>query len=69
MKKSRLEIKKIPLKDFIETLVDILNNDVEYINLIVEKGNHQDNIWIVGDSESQENTVINKEETNFEDLV
>ena len=68
MKKSRLEIKKIPLKDFIETLVDILNNDVEYINLIVEKGNHQDSIWLVEDT-SNPPPINNTSSVNFEDLT
>ena len=68
MKKSRVEIKKIPVKDLIETLIDILNNEVEFINLIVEKGNHQDSIWLV-ESDSISKTVPINNSSNFEDLI
>jgi len=69
MKKNKLEIKKIPLKDFIETLIDILNKDVDFVNMVVEKGDHQDNIWIIETvSEVEKVTEVNKGTINFEEL-
>jgi hypothetical protein len=44
-----VEIKKIPLEVFIETLVTMYNSGVEYVNMTVEKGEKQDSIWIAGD--------------------
>ena len=72
MKKKKLEIKKIPLEAFIDTLVTMYNSGVDYVNMIVEKGEKQDSIWIAGgdvisDSEEdikKENTVI-----DLEDLI
>jgi len=69
MKKNKLEIKKIPLKDFIETLIDILNKDVDFVNMVVEKGDHQDNIWIIETvSEVEKESEVNKGNINFEEL-
>ena len=69
MKKNKLEIKKIPLKDFIETLIDILNKDVDFVNMVVEKGDHQDNIRIIETvSEVEKESEVNKGNINFEEL-
>jgi len=68
-KNKQLEIKKIPLRGLIDMLINIYNNDVDYVNMVVEKGDHQDTIWLVEDnSKNQKYTEIKKETINFEDL-
>jgi len=68
-KNKQLEIKKIPLRGLIDMLINIYNNDVDYVNMMVEKGDHQDTIWLVEDnSKNQKYTEIKKETINFEDL-
>lgn len=70
MNKNRLEIKKIPLKGFIAMLMNIYENGIDCINMVVEKGDHQDSIWIVDDVPENENIEIKKEENiNFENLI
>jgi hypothetical protein len=68
MDNNRMDIKKIPLKEFIETLLLIYNNGVELVNMIVEKGENQDAIWFVED-ESEGKKDVKIEKTNFEDLL
>ena len=68
-KNKQLEIKKIPLRGLIDMLINIYNNDVDYVNMMVEKGDHQDTIWLVEDnSKNQKYTEIKKGTINFEDL-
>jgi hypothetical protein len=71
MKKNRLEIKKIPLEGFIDMLMDIYNNGVDYINMVVEKGDRQDNIWIMDEEAPKEEKKLELKEQNidFEDLL
>lgn len=50
-------------------LINIYNNDVDYVNMVVEKGSLQDSIWLIENgSEIQKETEIKKENVNFEDL-
>lgn len=63
---NRIEIKKIPLETFIDTLMDLYNNGILYVNMMVEKGERQDNIWIVEDDSEIQPT--NVKITNFEEL-
>jgi len=44
-------IKKIPLDQFIDVLIEIYNKGVDYIDLIGEKGDAQDKMHIVFTSE------------------
>lgn len=68
-KNKQLEIKKIPLRGLIDMLINIYNNDVDYVNMVVEKGSLQDSIWLIENgSEIQKETEIKKENVNFEDL-
>lgn len=63
--KNRVEIKKIPLEAFITTLMDLYNNGIVYVNMMVEKGDHQDSIWIVEDDSPEKTTedrIVNFEE-------
>jgi len=70
MSKNKLEIKKVRLREFIETLMEIYESGIDYVNILVEKGNHQDSIWIVGDiDDEQKHTKINGENINFEELT
>jgi hypothetical protein len=69
---KKIEIKKIPLEAFIETLVTMYNSGVEYVNMIVEKGEKQDSIWIDGDNsivsaQPEKKEVINN--IDLEDLI
>lgn len=68
-KNKQLEIKKIPLRGLIDMLINIYNNDVDYVNMVVEKGSLRDSIWLIENgSEIQKETEIKKENVNFEDL-
>lgn len=58
-----LEIKKIPLQGFIDMLVELYNNGVDFVNMTVEKGDHQDSIWLT-DEEQEE--ITPKEEKKLE---
>ena len=64
--KNRLEIKKIHVKTFIETLMEIYNDGVEYFNMVVEKGENQDSLWVVEDVEEEN---VNRKEVDFDELI
>jgi hypothetical protein len=66
---KRLEIKKIPLGEFIDTLVNMYNCGVDRINMIVEKGDHQDSISIIEDNGMSEKKRKPDNIVNFDDLV
>ena len=68
---NRIEIKKIDLEAFIETLVTMYDSGVDYVNMIVEKGERQDSIWIDGNNSSNAVTQSEKEDVviDFEDLA
>lgn len=63
-------IKKVEVRGLIEALTEILNSGIEYINMTLEKENHQDSILFT-ESSSKE-IVDNQKDTNivnFEDLI
>ena len=63
----KIEIKKIPLAGFIDMLVDLYNSGVDYANMIVEKGERQDSIWLVNeedDASQKEQNKMELKETN-----
>lgn len=67
---TKIEIKRIPLGEFIETLVGIYNSGIDFVSMVVEKGEHQDSICIVEDNfEKQKNEEDNKKTINFEELI
>lgn len=51
---KQLEIKKIPVDMLLDTLTELYNSGVRYVNMIVEKGPQQDSIWIVEDAKKEE---------------
>ena len=66
MKKNRTQIQKVPLRDFIDALVEIYNSGIESISMIVEKGDHQDSLWLIEDRE--DNAEIQRD-VDFENLI
>lgn len=66
--KKKIEIKKIPLEILIEILEEIYDSGVDFINIIVEKGDTQDHIWIM-QGESPESTKEIKTEIDPEALI
>ena len=67
-KKNRVEIKKIPLDGFIDMLLELYHNGIDYVNMVVEKGDHQDSIWIV-DEEDSEDKEKEESKIDFETLI
>jgi len=68
---EKITIKKIPLEGFIETLMDMYNNGVDFVNMVVEKGDRQDNIWITDEDAPKEEKKLELKEQNidFEELL
>lgn len=65
---NKLEIKKIPLKQFIETLMEIYDSGLDYVNMVVEKKSNQDHIWFIEEPPKQPPMEITND-VNFEELL
>ena len=65
---DKLVVKKVLIRELTETLIRLLNEGMEYINITVEKGRFQDSIFF---TESDPKDIKRTEEkiTNFEDLI
>jgi hypothetical protein len=48
MNNEKVKIIKIPLRSLIEVLLEIYNTGIDYADMFVEKGEHQDSILFVG---------------------
>jgi len=55
---KRLIIEKVPLEQFVQMLIDVLNENIVFVDIIVEKGKHQDNIYIINAEEPEEKEEI-----------
>jgi transcription initiation factor IIE alpha subunit len=64
---NRMEIKKIPVDMLLEVLTEIYNSGVDYVNMVVEKGPHQDNVWIIDSQQVEEK--IEEKNVNFDELI
>jgi hypothetical protein len=55
-----MEIKKIPLEDLINILVEIYKSGINFVDMKVEKHNRQDRIWFL--ENTSEAPPVKKEE-------
>jgi hypothetical protein len=69
MNKNKLEIKRIYLMDFISTLLNMYSNGTDVVNMIVEKGDHQDSIWFEEYTSKDKTETKDKRNVNFEELI
>lgn len=54
---KKILIEKVHLETFVQMLIDILNMDVDFVDIIVKKGKHKDDIFIIPREERDEERV------------
>lgn len=66
MEKNKFLINKVYLKGLLEVLTIIYLGGTEFVNIMVEKGEHQDNIYIIEEEPAPENETgeLSEEELN-----
>ena len=78
-KDSELRLKKIPLKTFLDALMDIYNRGVDFIDIIGMPGEEQDSIGIaikeeyfskddISDEEEEDREIKSSKDLSDEDL-
>ena len=69
--KNIVVVKRVPLEDLLNLLAEVYDTGVDYVDIIIEKGKHQDSFYIVNAEDNFKKNAENDSEpfSNFNKLI